>query len=372
MARDHREVVERGLRLKKAGNALIDGRRRPRDPPDQRPGRRLLPRADPRASCAPCASSSSAARETRSRPCAGPRRFDFPDFEQRLRVRRAAPTRRATRSSAGASSPARGLDIAVRRVRRALRRGAGRRTRPRCTPACASAAPTSSARWPATPSTSTGSRRSPARRPPRPDSGASCRNPFRSIVVRAVEILYACDEALRLIDAYEPPDPPGGRRSSRGPAVGYGWHRGAARAALPPLRARRRRHDPRRADRPADLAEPGAAIEQDLRAFVGAGLDLHDDELQLRVRAGDPQLRPLHLLRDALPRARGGPRVSGAAARDRHRQPAARRRRRRPRGRPPVRSAAAPGVAVVELEGEPTDLLDAVGDATELVSSTPS
>jgi coenzyme F420-reducing hydrogenase alpha subunit len=35
-----------------------------------------------------------------------------------------------------------------------------------------------------------------------------CRNPFRSIVVRAVELVYVCDEALRLIAAYEPPDAP--------------------------------------------------------------------------------------------------------------------------------------------------------------------
>ncbi|KOG87453.1 dehydrogenase, partial [Streptomyces varsoviensis] len=41
-----------------------------------------------------------------------------------------------------------------------------------------------------------------------PLAGAVCRNPFRSIVVRAVEALYAIDEALRIIDAYEPPDRP--------------------------------------------------------------------------------------------------------------------------------------------------------------------
>ncbi len=35
--------------------------------------------------------------------------------------------------------------------------------------------------------------------------GPVCRNPFRSIVVRALEIVYACEEALRLIAAYEPP-----------------------------------------------------------------------------------------------------------------------------------------------------------------------
>jgi coenzyme F420-reducing hydrogenase alpha subunit len=38
--------------------------------------------------------------------------------------------------------------------------------------------------------------------------GDVCRNPFRSIVVRAVEVLWACDEALRVIDAYEPPPRP--------------------------------------------------------------------------------------------------------------------------------------------------------------------
>jgi coenzyme F420-reducing hydrogenase alpha subunit len=35
--------------------------------------------------------------------------------------------------------------------------------------------------------------------------GTACRNPFRGIVVRAVETLYACEEALRLIDLYESP-----------------------------------------------------------------------------------------------------------------------------------------------------------------------
>ncbi len=33
-----------------------------------------------------------------------------------------------------------------------------------------------------------------------------CKNPFQSIIVRALELVYACEEALRLIAAYEPPD----------------------------------------------------------------------------------------------------------------------------------------------------------------------
>jgi len=38
--------------------------------------------------------------------------------------------------------------------------------------------------------------------------GPVCRNPFQSIIVRSVEILYAFDEALRIIEGYEMPDQP--------------------------------------------------------------------------------------------------------------------------------------------------------------------
>lgn len=38
--------------------------------------------------------------------------------------------------------------------------------------------------------------------------GPVCRNPFKSIVVRAVETLYACEEALRIISEYEMPEKP--------------------------------------------------------------------------------------------------------------------------------------------------------------------
>ena len=36
--------------------------------------------------------------------------------------------------------------------------------------------------------------------------GREVRNPYRSIQVRAVEILFACEEALRLLDRYQPPE----------------------------------------------------------------------------------------------------------------------------------------------------------------------
>jgi coenzyme F420-reducing hydrogenase alpha subunit len=38
--------------------------------------------------------------------------------------------------------------------------------------------------------------------------GSTCLNPFQSIIVRSVEILYACDEALCLIETYAEPDQP--------------------------------------------------------------------------------------------------------------------------------------------------------------------
>jgi sulfhydrogenase subunit alpha len=86
--------------------------------------------------------------------------------------------------------------------------------------------------------------------------GPVVRNPFQSIVVRAVELVYACDEALRIVDAYEAPErahvevPP---RAGRGPRL----HRGAPRHALPPLHDQRRGHRARRPHRAADGAEPG-------------------------------------------------------------------------------------------------------------------
>ena len=94
------------------------------------------------------------------------------------------------------------------------------------------------------------------RRRRRPGSSADVRNPFKSIVVRAVELVYAADEALRLIAEYEPPGRPPSRSSPRRRRPRL--QRGAARDLLSPLRARRRRHDPRREDRAADVAEPDA------------------------------------------------------------------------------------------------------------------
>ncbi len=64
----------------------------------------------------------------------------------------------------------------------------------------------------------------------------TCRNLFQSIVVRSVEILYACDEALRLIGAYEMPDQPAIAAQRRRHRLRL--HRGAAWHPVPPLSPR--------------------------------------------------------------------------------------------------------------------------------------
>ena len=143
-------------------------------------------------------------------------------------------------------------------------------------------------------------RLSRSRRRPRgrPDSAVICRNPFQSIIVRAVEMLYACDEALRIIEQYEPPEQPRVRLRVR--ARGRLWlHRSAPRHPLPSLPPRRRG-----IILDAKIVPPTSqnqkTIEDDLWDFVAAHLaSARTSELHLAVRAGRAQLRSLHLLRDA-------------------------------------------------------------------------
>jgi sulfhydrogenase subunit alpha len=105
-----------------------------------------------------------------------------------------------------------------------------------------------------------------------------CRNPFRSIVVRSVEVVHACDEALRLIDAYEEPDAPAVPVE---PVAGVGH--GVSEAPRGLLYHR------------YVLAEDGTildakivpptsqnqlAIEADLRGVVGRHASLSDDALR--------------------------------------------------------------------------------------------
>jgi len=60
--------------------------------------------------------------------------------------------------------------------------------------------------------------------------GTPCRNPYLSIVVRALEVAHAVEEAIRLIDDYEPLDPP---FAPYGPRAGSGaWITEAPRGLL--------------------------------------------------------------------------------------------------------------------------------------------
>jgi coenzyme F420-reducing hydrogenase alpha subunit len=120
--------------------------------------------------------------------------------------------------------------------------------------------------------------------------GGIVRNPFRSIVVRAVEVLYAVEEALRVISAYEPPAEaaaPWTPRAAQGMACteaprGILYHRyriladgSIAEARIVPPTSQNQK-----------------TIEDDLRRFVQGHLDLPKDKLTWRceqaVRNYDP------------------------------------------------------------------------------------
>jgi coenzyme F420-reducing hydrogenase alpha subunit len=102
--------------------------------------------------------------------------------------------------------------------------------------------------------------------------GPVCRNPFRSIVVRAVELVYAIDEALRLIDEYEPP-PVAAVEVPPREGTGYGATE-APRGVL----FHRYQLDGDGTIRSARIVPPTsqnqASIEEDLRRFVSTRLDL--------------------------------------------------------------------------------------------------
>jgi coenzyme F420-reducing hydrogenase alpha subunit len=105
------------------------------------------------------------------------------------------------------------------------------------------------------------------------------RNPFRSIVVRAVELVYAADEALRLIAEYEEPDAPAVEVEPRA-GVGYGCTE-APRGIL----YHRYELDEDGTILDAKIVPPTSqnqrTIEEDLRGVVERSLDVPDDELAL-------------------------------------------------------------------------------------------
>ena len=120
--------------------------------------------------------------------------------------------------------------------------------------------------------------------------GTICRNPFKSIIVRGVEILYAFEEALRLIDAYEMPDEPAVQVEPRA-GTGYG-----CTEAPRGICYHRYTIDDSGTIIDAKIVSPTAAnqktIERDLWHFIPEHLNLPDEELQWQceqaVRNYDP------------------------------------------------------------------------------------
>jgi coenzyme F420-reducing hydrogenase alpha subunit len=108
--------------------------------------------------------------------------------------------------------------------------------------------------------------------------GDDCRDAFRSIVVRSVELVHACDEALRLIAAYEEPEQPAVEVE---PTAGTGY--GVSEAPRG-LLYHRYRLDADGTIRDAKIVPPTSqnqlAIEDDLRGVVTSYADLPDDELR--------------------------------------------------------------------------------------------
>ena len=120
--------------------------------------------------------------------------------------------------------------------------------------------------------------------------GPECRNPFQSIVVRAVEVVHAFATAADLLDRYEPPEHPSVDAQPR-PGVGHGVTE-APRGLL------YHRYAIDEGGRIADAviipptSQNQATIEHDLWHFVERNLDLPDDELRRRaevtIRNHDP------------------------------------------------------------------------------------
>jgi sulfhydrogenase subunit alpha len=137
-----------------------------------------------------------------------------------------------------------------------------------------------------------------------------CMNPFQSIVVRSVETLYACDEALRILENYEMPDAPAvsvepraasgahatsdimsGAHATSDILTGYGCSE-APRGIL----YHRYQIDERGVIVDAKIVPPTAqnqrTIESDLRAYIPPRIGLAKEQLTLEceqlIRNYDP------------------------------------------------------------------------------------
>jgi coenzyme F420-reducing hydrogenase alpha subunit len=302
MARDHRRLVEEALELKKAGNAIVEvvgGR--PIHPVNVRLGG--FHRAPSRAELEPVARGLERAREIARRMVGLTADLPCPDVEgDYVMVALRAPGEYPLERGRLASSD--GLDAAVAEFERhvveeqvphstalhARLHGEPYLVGPMARLALGFDALTPAAREAARAA----------------GVGPKTRNPFRSIVVRAVEILYACEEALRLLDAYEPPDPPAIAVEPRA-AAGHGATE-APRGVLYHRYELAEDGTIRHARIVPPTSQNQATIERDMALVVARHLDLDDAALTRRceqaIRNYDPCIScATHFLRLEVDRA---------------------------------------------------------------------
>jgi sulfhydrogenase subunit alpha len=287
MAGDHREIVERGLRMKKAGNAiitLVGGREV--HPINVRVGG--FWRAPPKRELRGLAEQLKEARELALETVRWTSGFFFPELDEDYEfVALSHPDDYPLERGRLVSSS--GLDIAPHEyeehfVEDHVRHSNALHSRLR---ERGSYLVGPLARY-----ALSSDRLSPVAREAATEAGLPpvCRNPFQSIVVRSVEILHAFDEALRIIDGYEEPDRPAVEVAPRA-GTGFGWTE-APRGML----WHRYAIDEEGTILDAQIVPPTSqnqrTIEEDLRALVRRNLDLEDEPLQMRceqaIRNYDP------------------------------------------------------------------------------------
>ncbi|MEO8512444.1 MAG: Ni/Fe hydrogenase subunit alpha [Ignavibacteria bacterium] len=120
--------------------------------------------------------------------------------------------------------------------------------------------------------------------------GKECFNPFKSIIIRGIETIYSCQEALRIIENYRMPDSPAVEIEPR-EATGY-----ACTEAPRGMIYHRYRIDSEGLIEDAKIVPPTSqnqkTIENDLRNFIPSIIDLPEKEIvwkcEQAVRNYDP------------------------------------------------------------------------------------
>ncbi len=288
MARDHRELVERGLAVKKAGNELIAAiGGREIHPVNLRVGG--FYRAPSARELGRLRDRLEQAREWAIALTRWAGTLDYPDLERDYTfVALSHPEEYAIQRGRVVAST--GLDIPVAEYEEHFREEQvphSTALHSRMIDGARSYLCGPLARW-----ALNGPRLSPLARDLAAEVGLEpvCRNPFRSLLVRCVEIVYALDEALRLLGGYEPPDPPAVAVEPR-EAVGHGATE-APRGLLYQRYAIGADGEIREAKIVPPTAQNQPSIEEDLvavvAAFDGSDRDALRHRCEVAIRNYDP------------------------------------------------------------------------------------